>query len=186
MRSPRSALASIVTAALMVATAGMTVAQAEADPDAAPVGVVIESTWTGRPDDGQITTDPSRAFYSVYDRIVSERWEATDPRLSGEATYRGMRHEYPTLGYFLESFEQTLVNEEGSWVGTGTGIASRNDDAEYGDVYTMALRGAGAYAGLVAYLTAIFPYDEVDTYVWRIRGLIVEDELPPFPEPSIE
>ena len=180
---------SVAAAVILVLAAGslsIAAAQVEIAEPEVPVGVVIEATWTGRPDDGEITTDPSRAFYSVYDRIVSERWEATDPRLSGEATYRGMRHEYPTLGYFLESFEQTLVNEEGSWVGTGTGIASRNDDAEYGDVYTMALRGAGAYAGLVAYLTAIFPYDEVDTYVWRIRGLIVEDELPPFPEPSIE
>ena len=185
MGTLRGTLAATVILVLAAASLSIAVAQAEIDEPAAPVGVVIESTWTGRPDDGQITTDPSAAFYKVYDRIVSERWDATDPRLSGEATSRVMRHEYPTLGYFLESFEQTLVNAEGSWVGTGTGIASRNDDAEYGDVYTMTLHGTGAYEGLIAYLTAIWPYDEVGDYVWRIRGLIIEDALPPFPEPSI-
>jgi len=181
-----SLMATLALSLLGWVGAAATAQSEDADMDAAPIGVVIDATYQGGQDEGQRTYlsggAPSAAFYKHYDRITAERWEASDPRLSGSATQRMMSHLYPSIDYQLEAFEYTLVNDEGSWVGTGTGIGPRGRDAAYGDAFTLAIHGAGAYEGLTAFLTSVCPSDCSDRYHWTMRGLIVGDGIPPMPE----
>jgi hypothetical protein len=68
----------------------------------------------------------------------------------------------------------------GSWVGTGTGLHTRDGEAEFGDVFTVAYRGRGAFDGLLAWVTAAGESD--DRYHETFRGIITAHGLPPFPE----
>jgi len=186
MRTLLLTLAPMVAVAVTLGTVGTAIVQAGSDQDGAPVGVVIDVAYLSTPDYGQIATEPGAAHYTLYGRTELESWQATDPRLSGDATYRGMRHEYPTLSYYLAGYEYALANEGGSWSGTGTSIHQHGEllhDKEFGDVMVMTLQGAGGYEGLTAYLTLACAVDCRDATHFTYRGLIVADQMPPFPDP---
>jgi hypothetical protein len=84
---------------------------------------------------------------------------------------------YGSLDSQLEGFEWSVVNDEGSWTGTGYSIFSVG--ASFGDLAAVVRHGAGAYEGLTAFLTFDIAHEEGTG-----RGLIVADGMPPFPEPA--
>ena len=191
MRTLRQTLAGLVSLALAAGITGIAVAQEEAEAEAVPTGVVIEATWLDELDDGRFIIEPGAAFYTISEMIEVWSWDSTDPRLSGDATSRAMVHRYPSLGtstgYDLYAWALTLVNGDGSWTGTGTGLRTWEDPAEFGNVETMTLHGAGAYEDLTAYLTyAGESSSDARPYTDTYRGLIVAGELPPIPEPPVE
>ena len=142
--------------------------------DTESTGVVVTLSGFDWVSEGAWSAEPGVA-HSVGEGIVwTETWEATDPRLSGAATYRGTWHAYESLDMGIEAFEWQVVNDEGSWSGTGYGFGS--PDAVYGEIASVVLLGGGAHEGLRAYLS--FDLPEMDT----ARGIIIADELPPFPE----
>jgi hypothetical protein len=101
----------------------------------------------------------------------SAQYSAADPRLSGTATR--WANEYEEEGYELYAVE--LVNDEGTWVGTGW--------ASYrSPVAVSTLIGERAYEGLTAYLISDYENYEDHLGEFIIRAVIVEGELPPFPE----
>jgi len=158
-------------------TAAAPISEAEVE-GPQPTGVVITSSWL----DG---TEPSAdaetgsASVAIDDVRLFSSWEASDPRLSGDATYMSTWHYYPELDSELEAVRWTVVNDGGSWTGTGRGIYS--PEAVYGDYVSAVLAGQDAYEGLTAYLMMDIAHEE-----GTIRGLIVADDMPPFPEPPAE
>ena len=145
------------------------------DPGTGVVITIIDPEGVGgyEPD---AVRDP--AGYWVTDGAVyHSTWDATDPRLSGAATYIGMWHMYSLPSTQLEAVAMTVYNDDGRWVGTGRGIFSPT--AEYGDNLWLALEGEGAHEGLTAYVTFDIAH-EPDIG----RGFIRAGELPPFPEPA--
>lgn len=171
------------TALALALFSGVAVAQTGSD-DATPVGVVIEVAENGKVERGEYSKVSGSDYGALYGRIYAETWDASDSRLSGEVTNHVMRHEYPDLGLFLEANEYTLANDAGGWVGTGTGIAPTGRVGDYGHIFTMTLHGEGAYDGLTAFLT--FGNEMSDDFHWTLRGAIVADGLPPFPQPPAE
>ena len=183
LRTLRVILAGMIVLVFLSGLGGATVGQTEAEDDV-PVGVVIEVAEAGKVERGQYSKKSGLDYGTLLDRIYVEEWEANDPRLSGDATNRVMRHEYDDLGLFLESSELILVNDGGTWVGNSRGIAPTGRVGEYGHIFTTTLHGEGAYDGLTAFLT--FGNEMADDFHWTLRGVIIGDDLPPFPEPLAE
>ena len=132
---------------------------------APPVVVTItESEGTGV--EGEECTGDSPA---VCTWGGSSQWSATDPRLSGTATMRATEYSWEDGG-ITEAYAIEVVNDKGTWVGTGRTTVAR----EFGGLNMDTLNGEGAYEGLSAVLTQ--PDDNI------IKAVIVEGGLPPFPE----
>ena len=106
---------------------------------------------------------------------LSNRWEASDPRLSGTSIEATTWHRYPQ-GFTVVSTTFGVENDDGRWVGTSTGMEGSGFFTD-----TAVLHGEGAYEGLTAYLMMDLARD-----AGTIRGLVVADDLPPFPEPAAE
>lgn len=185
MRTPRLTFAGATVLMLAIGTAGTAVAQTETDSDAEPVGVVVKVTWEGQSEQGRRPEEPDVVATQFYDLVFTPRWEATDPRLSGDATRRLNRHEYESL-VNLYAFHDTLVNDGGRWEGTGIGISPNPlvSDPEYGQVDTVTLHGSGGYEGLTAYLT--YAGESLGSHRDTLRGVIVPDGMPPVPEPPTD
>jgi len=183
MRMRRVTILVTTVFALALGTAGLAIAQTEAERAETPVAVDVDVTWQARLDDGHITMagEPGAAYSKLDGRAIAERWEATDPRLSGEMTHHSTWHIYPFLDYEIASIEYALANDAGSWVGHGTRMWRGNWPIEAG-AETMVMHGDGAYDGLTAYLTHSCPQDCTDAAHRMLHGLIVDEELPPFPE----
>ena len=88
-----------------------------------------------------------------------------------------------TVGELLEHLTERyqplrkhLVNDEGRWVGTGWGTGSPC-------IGVTTLTGEEEYEGLTARLVA--DYENYDDHLgsFIIRAVIVEGELPPYPDP---
>jgi ribose transport system substrate-binding protein len=152
--------------------------ESEAEPSE-PTGVVVTLSDFAEVSEGEWTSESEAAYNEGLGITHTYTWEATDPRLSGAATYTGNWHWYGSLASSLEAFQWTVGNDEGSWTGTGYSIFS--PAAAYGDAAAMVMDGAGAYEGLTAYLNWDIAHEE-DT----MRGLITADPMPPVPEPTSE
>ena len=77
---------------------------------------------------------------------------------------------YPVFeGYAVE-----VVNDEGRWVGTGRGTGPLG-------LFYLTLTGEGEYEGLTAVVTDD-PSDSDDDGISTNLAVIIEGELPPFPE----
>jgi hypothetical protein len=73
-----------------------------------------------------------------------------------------------------------IENDDGAWQGSYHIM----DPLDGEDVtVTVALAGEGAYEGLTAIVESAF--DSV-ACVWQWRGLVVDGDLPPYPEPPAE
>lgn len=109
-------------------------------------------------------------------------WTASDPRLTGEASYSGHWQLYAQPAEDTGSGESdaaayAIVNEGGSWLCTETRTSDppRTD----GDRHTVVFTGQGEYEGYTAYLQVDFsqaPY--------AFSGLILEGDEPPYAEPQ--
>jgi hypothetical protein len=102
-------------------------------------------------------------------------WEASDPRLDGEVTLTGNRLEVPQESIYVGAATIALVNDDGRWVGTDTGLTVPGGDMEF-----MVMHGEDAYEGLSAVIVEDWSV-EPPTFV----GAIVP-EMPAFPEPPAE
>ena len=100
----------------------------------------------------------------------SEQWSATDDRLSGTATSRVIERTWGGTGWIFEAHAIEVVNDEGTWVGTGRYVGGDLD------LFFATLTGEEAYEGLSAVVT-------YGTDGEGMPGVIIEGELPPFPEP---
>jgi len=83
-------------------------------------------------------------------------------------------------GHLVAAGTWRIVNEEGAWQGS-----YHNFDTPGGEdvVVTVPLTSEDAYDGL----TAIWEASNFDDdHCWDVRGLIIEGELPAYPEPPAE
>ena len=119
-----------------------------------------------------------RGFYLTGDAL-----EMDDPRISGSisVTFNADVHKVSDFSEIvLETVEQRIDNDDGSWQGQGTLLLHAGAEIPEEDVInllTMPMTGSGAYEGLSAYLLIDFSEDPV-----AVEGVIYEGELPPFPE----
>jgi hypothetical protein len=165
---------SLVGTLLLLLLGGSAVlAQETEEPTAAGAPIVVTGTLEC---DADAATD-GLPVVSVHE------WAASDPRLSGEATYSGRWQLYdepqeesgdPAA---TDAALYSIVNEGGSWLCE----ASRAPEQPIsdGDRHTLVFNGEGEYEGLTAYLT-------ID---WRqapyvFSGLILPGEEPPYAEPQ--
>ena len=174
MRTLRSFLTGALMLVLLGASAAATVAQDEGaaistDP-ASVTGTVAPGDIIA---DGVQTDEGSRG--STEGISFENRWDASDPRLSGTVIYTGNWRSYSPSDVQVESGARILENDGGRWVGTSTAVATPE-----GNTDTVILRGEGGYEGLTAYVV-------MD---WTARGsffgAIFPGELPPLPEPPAE
>jgi hypothetical protein len=91
-----------------------------------------------------------------------------------------VHHESEAIEIVPQALAFRIENEAGSWSGQGTSISHGRgaippDEATNLD--TIVLTGAGAYAGLMAYLIIDGTQDPA-----TVKGAIVAGEMPPFPE----
>jgi hypothetical protein len=105
---------------------------------------------------------------------ISNRWEASDPRLSGTSDELSTWHRYP--GFDVISTSLAVENEGGRWVGTSTGMG---DIGSFTDA--AVLHGEGAYEGLTAFLII-----EWVPPSGSFIGAIFPGGMPPFPEPPAD
>ncbi len=101
---------------------------------------------------------------------------ASDPRISGEATWTSTARFYPYgeeggVDPALWASAVRIENDDGAWVGTTTGYHDPDEATREWNV----VDGTGAYEGL----TAVFRFVAEGGY----EGVIVPGGLPPFPEP---
>ena len=156
MRTLRLSLVGTVILALLGGLGSMVVAQDDPTDPPTPNGVLINIVDMSAP-----TQRPAEWTF-----------QASDPRLDGTATVAFNSEDYPMAT--LESLAIRVDNDEGSWVGTGRGIASMS----WGDGQTYILSGEGPYEGLTAFL-----HVDIARQPGVIKGVIIEGELPSFPEP---
>jgi hypothetical protein len=139
-----------------------------------PVEVTITSTEVPGGDPGTCTThagDYERCTGTTW----SHQWSATDPRLSGTATHHV--NEVST-GVIFEAYAIEVVNDKGAWVGTGRHASSPVDAT------VLTLTGEGEYEGFSAFVFEDTSGSEEEAFK---TAVIIEGELPPFPElPSAE
>jgi hypothetical protein len=108
--------------------------------------------------------------------VFTHRWEASDPRLSGTATFWAIWHEYASGDFSVDASTRVVENDAGRWVGTATALAGPGIETD-----TVILHGEDAYEGLTAYVLIdfrVFPIEFV--------AAIFPGEMPPFPEPAAE
>ena len=127
----------------------------------------------------QLPMTDKYSLHTWYGSVATSTWDATDPRLSGEATYREMLHEYPGHGFDTFASEWTVRNDAGSWTGSGRGFSSDDIEAEWTE-----LQGSGAYEGWTAYVH----WDRAPgkcpaSCLGTATGVIVAGGMPPYPEP---
>jgi len=104
---------------------------------------------------------------------------ASDPRISGEATWTSTARFYPHgdeggVDPALWSAAVRIENADGAWVGTMTGYHDPEEATREWNVVT----GEGAYEGLAA----VFRFVADAGY----EGVIVPGGVPPVPEPATE
>jgi len=165
----------------LLAGSAVGVTAQEEDPAGAAyfTGTIGESTVVGEPTEG------------VVDGVLEVRGleregpiETTDPRLTGSLS-RVIDLDVHPVDDFAEvvlfTVQHRIENEDGSWSGTGTGVAHGGPGApeeEALDFDTVLLTGDGAYEGLSAFLLADFaPEIGAD-----IKGVIFPGQMP---EPAV-
>jgi hypothetical protein len=107
------------------------------------------------------------------------RWEASDPRLSGEVTRlwgKGVGFGEPTGGVAtagVTTAAYVVVNADGRWAGTATELDVSNPRF---NTATIVLTGEGGHEGWTAYLVTAVANDQQ-----TFTGLLFPGTMPPFP-----
>ena len=138
--------------------------------------------------DGRVVREPTE---TVVDGVMMVRdfvieWgplKVSDPRLAGAATVvlnATVHKESVAVDIVPQAIALRIENDRGSWSGHGTSIsrgrgAVPSDEAMNLD--TIVLTGAGAYAGLMAYLVVDGTQDPA-----VVDGAVLAGTMPPFPE----
>ncbi|MGD8486541.1 MAG: hypothetical protein PVH07_07895 [Chloroflexota bacterium] len=110
--------------------------------------------------------------------------EMGDPRFEGRYSISYDTDSYVAPGLTAQDVVGAgtwrIENDDGAWQGSYHIM----DPLDGEDVtVTVALAGEGAYEGLTAIVESAF--DSV-ACVWQWRGLVVDGDLPPYPEPPAE
>jgi hypothetical protein len=115
------------------------------------------------------------------DDDATQRWEASDPRLTGDLSYIADHVGYgPGSAHVANASvgagTYEVVNEGGRWSGTATEMWV---DVPRYSTHTVLLTGKGGYEGLSAYLVIDigWGYDYDRTF----KGLIYPDPMPAAP-----
>ena len=103
------------------------------------------------------------------------RWEASDPRLTGDVSYTGRWLMNDVGSVQVEANHRILVNDGGRWVGNSTAFMGPT----IGNIDTVVLTGEDGYAGLTAYVSIDWGKDPA-TFV----GVIIPAEMPAPPVPA--
>jgi hypothetical protein len=174
MRTLRLSLVGTVILVLFGGLGATVVAQSQEPGVFEPTGVKITYSDDKVVEPETVTQSPDDA-YTTIESVNSRTVEATDPRLSGTATFRTTIHWYPSpVDTGVVAHAVRLVNDEGAWTGTGRTINSLN----FGRMEMLVLSGEGAYEGLTAFLV-----EDLFHTPGTAKGVIIEGELPAFPEP---
>jgi len=105
-------------------------------------------------------------------------WDATDPRLSGDASGSGGWSLYETPSEDAGSGEDIgasyiIINEDGTWDCTSSAPAGPEPDLTG---HTLVFSGTGDYEGLTAHVRI-----DWDSYPFGFTGVIVEGGAPEDP-----
>ena len=173
MRTLRLSLAGTVFVALLGGLSGAVAAQDDPMAPALVTGTVtpVGEASLGSPSFG----DDVIVFEGV---SATNRWEASDPRLSGTSTYTGDWQEYLSAGFVVKAGTRVIENDDGRWVGTATALQGERVNTD-----TVVLHGEGAYEGLTAY---VLMWDPPLAPQATFDAAIFSGEMPEFPEPPAE
>ena len=110
--------------------------------------------------------------------------EVSDPRFEGRYSISSDADSYYAPGLTAQDVVGAgtwrIENDEGAWQGS----FGYMDPLDGGEVTVMVpLKGEGAYEGLTAMVESA--HDSV-ACVWQWRGLVVDGDLPAYPEPPAE
>jgi hypothetical protein len=166
----RTLRVSIAGTAILLLLAGLSGAVAAQDDPMAPAVVTgtvpeVSETFSG-------FVSPAGDAVDTKGYSVTERWEASDPRLSGTSTFTTNWREYSSADFLVLAATRVLENDDGRWVGMETGLGS---DALFLDA--IVLHGEDAYEGLTAYVVL-----DVEAEPLTFNAAIFPGEMPPFPE----
>lgn len=165
MRTLQLSLAGTVIVVLLGGLSGAVAAQADPMAPAEVTGSIsgkLLSHGESRPVDDVIVT----AGWEL-----ANRWEASDPRLSGTTSELSTWHRYQP-GFEVVSTTIVVENDGGRWVGTSTGMDGSGFFTD-----TAVLHGEGAYQGLTAYLIV-----EWEPPLATFVGAIFPGGVPSFPD----
>jgi hypothetical protein len=114
--------------------------------------------------------------------------EMSDPRLDGPYAYREEIYEYPGTIFSKQGVTAatwSMSNQEGGWIGSAHSLRLHDGG---GATTIVPLYGVGDYEGLTAIMEAEIDRRDIGerACVITVRGIVVEGDLPPFPEPPVE
>lgn len=116
--------------------------------------------------------------------IYAATAEVTDTRLEGAYSifFNADNYKTPAPSSSLGAGTWRIVNEAGAWQGSYRVVGLPSDGSVRTSTTTMELRGEGGYAGWNVLWEVSF---DNRACTWEVRGVIVEGELPPIPEPDL-
>lgn len=176
MQTPRVTPTGGVILALLATTSLTAVAQDDA-PEVSTAPVVVTGTLDCTAGAGEGEEPIGQSVMTVH------AWQATDPRLTGEATYTGHWQLYeppaedaddPQAAVDTAVYE--VVNDGGGWLCE----ASRTALPRTGETsHTLVFSGEDEYEGLTAYIQV-----DWSTTPFTFSGLIMEGEAPVWAPPA--
>ena len=189
MRTLQLSLMGTAILALLAGLSGAVIALDEPADPMEPVVVTGTIEW-GDTTDATVTCDAAGVCRSEGSQARFS-YEASDPRLDGDVTGRGVGLYHVPRSIYLEAGTRVLVNDDGRWVGTDTGLGVTDsitvDGIEYDtrfrgtylNIDFIVMHGEDAYEGLTAIIVEDWeaPFGSPATFV----GAIVP-EVPAFPE----
>jgi hypothetical protein len=169
-------LIAIVAIAMLAGTSIGAAAQDGAEDPTAPAYFTGTSGEPAQVVEGEVTETETGNSMTGF-QFLGIPFEATDPRISGtlDIAANGSGQGVPEGFARLESRTYRIVNDAGSWSGTGSNLFALQRDEPAIDVETFLLSGEGAYEGLSAYIVIDFMGEPL------VRGVILSQELATFP-----
>jgi len=158
MRTLRLTLVGPVILALLAGLGSAVVAQTEeASDEMSPAAATGTLEFAAPPAEGELG-EGGEVIMHEDETVHVHEWNATDPRLTGTATYTGAWHLYdpPTEDCgdpeaMDEPVLYEIVNDGGGWRCGGARAPVPGPDGAT-NVHTLVFRGTGEYEGLSAYI----------------------------------
>ena len=174
MKGPKPALVTTIAIGLLAGSAVGVAAQDEASDAMAPA--YATGTVASERVDSEGTTTYGDGFIGLDGYESAARLAASDPRLTGTASYVGNSQIFEAVRFDVQAGTVVLVTDDGRWVGTTTGLSSLGLHAD-----TAVLQGEDAYDGLTAYILLDWTSSPAS-----FKAAIFPGEMPAFPEMPTE